>query len=557
MGLTSALNTSLNGLILNETSIDVLGNNIANAGTNGFKSSTAQFATQLSRTYSVGSRANLANGGTNPRQAGLGAKTSAIVKDFTQGNVTNSTSPSDLAIEGDGFFIVKGSGGQAFTRAGNFLRNSESYLVNQQGDRVQGYAVDEQFNLVTTGFSDLRIPLGELNVTQQTHEIKISGALSPTGVVGTQGASTTSQPLVDSAAPSPSAASLLTNLKNSDGTALFPLDKVVSFAPHKGGQISEPVTLTITAQTNLGDLLSFLQDGSGIQTGVVPLPSPAPGVTLEGDTIQVIGNQGSVNNLSILPGDLSIEGVVIPLTFTQNQTANGESAVTNFVIYDSLGSPIDIKLATVLESVTATTTTFRWYVDSADDSRRGLAVGTGTVTFDGEGKVIGGGIGTFSVERNATAARSPMSVNLDLSAVAGISAAATGSRISLANQDGSGPGTLVNFVIDDSGTINGVFDNGVIRTLGQVVLARFANPQGLIEAGDTKFTEGVSSGSPFYTTPGDFGAGSIRAGAVELSNTDIGRNLVDLIVASTNYRGNARVISSVQQLVDELFVLGR
>ena len=63
--------------------------------------------------------------------------------------------------------------------------------------------------------------------------------------------------------------------------------------------------------------------------------------------------------------------------------------------------------------------------------------------------------------------------------------------------------------------------------------------------------------APFLTTPGNFGAGTVRSGAIELSNTDVGRNLVDLIVAATNYRGNARVISSVQQLIDELLVLGR
>ena len=108
MGLTSALNTSLNGLTLNETTIDVLGNNIANAGTNGFKSSTVLFTSQLSRTLSVGSRPSALNGGTNPRQVGLGATTSAIVKDFSQGSVTNSTSPSDLAIQGDGFFVMEG-----------------------------------------------------------------------------------------------------------------------------------------------------------------------------------------------------------------------------------------------------------------------------------------------------------------------------------------------------------------------------------------------------------------------------------------------------------------
>ncbi|HEX6984804.1 MAG TPA: flagellar basal body protein, partial [Planctomycetaceae bacterium] len=95
MGLTSTLNTSLNGLALNEVAIDVLGNNIANAGTNGYKASNVLFTTQLSRTLSVGSRPTALLGGTNPRQIGLGAQVSAIQKDFTQGAVTNSTSPSD------------------------------------------------------------------------------------------------------------------------------------------------------------------------------------------------------------------------------------------------------------------------------------------------------------------------------------------------------------------------------------------------------------------------------------------------------------------------------
>src|SRR5690606_10227308 len=130
MGLTSALNTSLNGLTLNETTIDVLGNNIANAGTNGFKASTVLFTTQLSRTLAVGSRPTAENGGTNPRQTGLGATVSAISKDFTPGSITNSTSPSDLAIQGEGFFILDGADGNVYTRNGNFALNANSVLTN-------------------------------------------------------------------------------------------------------------------------------------------------------------------------------------------------------------------------------------------------------------------------------------------------------------------------------------------------------------------------------------------------------------------------------------------
>src|SRR5688572_18694167 len=129
MGLTSAFNTSLNGMALNELAIDVLGNNIANASTNGFKASDVQFMTQLSRTLSAGSRATDTNGGTNPRQVGLGGIAAAIQKDFSQGSLTNSTSPSDFAIQGEGFFILSGTQGDFYTRNGNFLLNSNNQLV--------------------------------------------------------------------------------------------------------------------------------------------------------------------------------------------------------------------------------------------------------------------------------------------------------------------------------------------------------------------------------------------------------------------------------------------
>jgi flagellar hook protein FlgE len=148
-----------------------------------------------------------------------------------------------------------------------------------------------------------------------------------------------------------------------------------------------------------------------------------------------------------------------------------------------------------------------------------------------------------------------MIITADLGDISGISS--TGSTLNLTQQDGTSPGTLTSYVIDEQGVINGAFDNGIVRTLGQIVLARFSNPGGLLQDGFDNWKEGISSGLPQLTTPGSFGSGTIRSGSIELSNTDIGRNLVDLIVASTNYRGNARVISSVDQLVNELLVLGR
>lgn len=561
MGLTSALNTSLNGLTLNETTLDVLGNNIANAGTNGFKSSNVLFTTQLARTLSVGSRPGPTNGGTNPRQIGLGATTASITKDFTQGSITNSTSPSDLAIQGDGFFILRGTDGTVYTRNGNFALNSQSLLTNAQGLIVQGFGVDSDFNLITTQLTDIRVPLGDLNVAQATQNATIGGALLPSGVVGSKGAVLTSEALVDNSTagnPAAQGSTLLVNLATAadPATNLFTDGETITYTPKKGGRTLEAATFTVTAASTVADFLAFMDNAIGIHSGSGI--GGSPGITISGGQITITGNYGTVNDLNYTVGDiLGAGGATKAITFNKTQSADGESAITDFIVYDSLGEQITVKLTAYLESRSSSQTVFRFFVESFDDSREDTALASGTITFDSQGKVIDTTNSTFSIERNNSAAVSPMHVTLDLSNISGISSATAGSTLSLVLQDGSGPGTLTNFVIDENGIINGVFDNGIIRTLGQVTLARFTNPQGLVEVGGGAYREGVSSGSPFLVTAGNFGAGTIRSGAIELSNTDIGRNLVDLIVAATNYRGNARVISAIQQLVDELLVLGR
>ncbi|WP_298863394.1 flagellar hook-basal body complex protein [uncultured Gimesia sp.] len=562
MGLTSALNTSLGGLAQNETSIDVLGNNIANAGTNGFKASSVLFTTQLSRTLSVGSRPTTTNGGTNPRQIGLGALSASIRKDFTQGSVTNSTSPSDLAIQGEGFFVLDSPDGQVYSRNGNFELNSQSLLTSQTGFKVQGYGVDDDFNLVTTTLADIEVPLGDLNVAQATKNVELGGALLPTGTLGTSGAVLTSAALTDAgnANAAITGTTLLTDVEATIGTPLFTVGETISFTPNKGGRSLDPLTLLVGAGTTAADFADLIDRTMGIQNGSGIANDAGtgtqPGVTVTGGTFQIVGTSGTVNDLTITIGNITSNGSTVSLPFLKSQSANGESAITDFIIFDSLGEPVTMKMTSVLESRSSNNTIFRYYLESADDNDGDVAVSTGTITFDSKGNVTNYTPNTFGVSRVLSAA-DEMDVTLDLSAISGISSQAAGSTLKLTLQDGSDPGTLSSFVIDETGIINGVFDNGIIRTLGQVTLARFANPQGLLEAGNSTFQEGVSSGPPFLVTPGNFGAGTIRAGSIELSNTDVGRNLVDLIVASTNYRGNARVISSVQQLVDELLVLGR
>jgi flagellar hook protein FlgE len=584
MGLTTALNTSLNGLTLNETAIEVLGNNIANAGTNGFKASTVQFATQLSRTLSVGSAPTGSIGGTNPRQVGLGATTSAIFRDFSQGAITTSTSPSDLAVEGDGFFVLKGNAeGQAFTRNGNFALNSESKLVNAAGLRVQGYGIDDEFDIVTTQLADIEIPLGKLNVAQQTTRVAIEGALqSSSGDEATQPGVLQSVPLynlgsqlvapgfADPITQADAATTLLTDLATDDSLAATPLfvdGDTITLTPKKGGADYESSSFEVTATSTLAEYMQFLDESLGLYDDATIADSsfgPA-GVSVTGGAIQIVSNLGTsqevgLNGSAITRTAAAADSTASPVPFgfaaPDGGEAIGESGVVTFPVFDSLGQQLTVKMHATLVEKSADRTTIRYYLESTDDSDQDIFLASGTFVLNAGGEVTGTSKTTFTLNRTATAAND-IDIEIDFSNISGLAPENANSTLNLLSQDGAPPGTLSSFNISGTGIISGVFSNGVIRNLGQVALARFPNPLGLVENGGNNYLEGVASGSAQIVTPGDQGSGSLRSGAIELSNTDIGRSLVDLIVASTNYRGNARVISSTQQLVDELLVLGR
>lgn len=277
-----------------------------------------------------------------------------------------------------------------------------------------------------------------------------------------------------------------------------------------------------------------------------------------------MGNNGTDNAVDIplsgmrlIPtGQVAAQTVNLP--FGTLQRAVGESAVTDFIVYDSLGIPLNVRLTAVLESRDSAQTTYRWFADSSDnDPATGvnIAVGTGLISFNGEGSFISATETTVSIDRSHVSSLSPLSFDLDFSQISGL--AADRSTLAVSRQDGSGAGVLTSFIIGEDGRIRGVFSNGVTRDLGQIRLVRFANPAGLEQRGQNLFAAGVNSGLPIEGNPGEQGIGTIIAGATELSNTDIGGNLIDLILASTMYRSNTRVITTVQQMFDELLALRR
>ena len=157
--LGSVLHTALSGISAAEMVIDVSANNLANAMTDGFKSSRVVFEDQSPRTLSNGVTASGSSGGQNPAQVGRGVLAAAIEGDFSQGPILHSGDPLDLALEGDGFFVLEGVDGERqYTRNGNFRFNGDGELVTGSGLRVLGYNVDANFQLKTGDLEVVKIP---------------------------------------------------------------------------------------------------------------------------------------------------------------------------------------------------------------------------------------------------------------------------------------------------------------------------------------------------------------------------------------------------------------
>ncbi len=215
MALTSALYTGLSGLDVNQTRMNVIGNNIANVNTVAFKSSRALFKPQFYVTDSSGSAPTSDFGGTDPSQRGLGAVVAVIQKDFTPGSIEPTGRDTDMAIDGNGFFVVNGSSGQEFTRDGSFILNSSNQLVTTSGAYVQGFGVDAKANVLPGQMKDITIPLGTSTLAQATQNASMQGNLDASGDVAAGSSILTSEDLTaQGGTATPDANTLLTDLSD-------------------------------------------------------------------------------------------------------------------------------------------------------------------------------------------------------------------------------------------------------------------------------------------------------------------------------------------------------
>jgi len=416
----------LSGLNSASTSLDVIGNNIANANTAGFKISQAQFTDVY---------ANALGGGSSANQVGIGSKVADISQRFSQGNISSTSNPLDIAINGSGFFRMSNGGEVTYSRNGQFHVDENGFIVNSDNLSLTGYQTDGSGNIIPTEPGRLQLPTGDV---------------------------------------SPSATTSLTAGFNLDSRTVVPA-VVPTFDATDPTTYASSTSATIFDSLGNSHVLSmfFQKTGSGawstyatVDGATTPAGVPV-GVTLGGGASQAV--TFDTNGLMTAPA--------LPIAVSVDLAA----------------------IATNLGTVNDATTPLDFDLDMTTATQFGTKFG-----------------------------------------------------VSALSQDGFTSGRLAGFGVADDGTISGNYTNGQNRVLGQVVLANFSNPEGLVPLGGSQWAQSSSSGEPLVGVPTSGPLGVLQSASIEESNVDLTTELVNMITAQRIYQANAKTIETQDAILQTL-----
>ncbi len=538
MSLMKSLNSGVSGLRAFQTKMDVIGNNIANVDTTGFKSSRATFSEMLSQR--IGSGGGSQSSPQSGAQVGLGVRLAAIDRDFNQGGLQTTGRQTDLAIEGQGFFMVN-EGTQPFlTRAGNFAFNRDGFLVDQAGRNVQGFNANSEGNIIAGGATDdIRIDFENILDPQATENIFVAGNLnadtSTNQVIQSRSAFTTAGGALATST------SLINDLTQTT-TALAAGDQIeFEFTLNDGTALT--ATHTFAAGDTVEDMITSLNAALAGEGNV----SLVDGIlVLRSDTL---GDSSlNINSAAVTgAGDINMPG------FQVTQAGSTGSQTISTTVFDGLG-----RAHTLLINATQTDVNTWEYEASFLDGEEITAGGTGTIEFDESGSLTSDN--TFEIGFDPGNGAGPMSFNVNLGNPddgSRISQFSGSSSAKITSQDGFTEGRLVDFSFDGDGFINGIFSNGRNVQLGQLAIADVANNNGLETVGSGLFRNTVASGDISINTAANMEATNLAAGVLEGSNVDLAREFTEMITSQRAFQSNARVITTADELLAETVALKR
>ena len=441
-------NIALSGLNAAQAQLDVTSNNIANVETNGFKQSRTLFGDIYANSQF----------GNSDTAIGNGVLLQQVAQLFDQGNLDFTSQALDLAISGEGFFVMSPdqlSQERIYSRAGAFGVDSNGFVVNSAGQYLQVFPVNADGSVTATALSSttpLQLP-DTAGAPQATAEVEI-------GVNVPANAANLNVNTFDPAQPNTYTASTSITVYDSLGD-------------------SHIVTSYFVKQPGLNGPAPANQN----TWGVFLTTTDSAGNTVMLDVYDGVGGAPSGN--VTVPGGVNF-GV---LEFDQQGVFQGTTPATG--IY---------------------TDQFTFLTNGADPTQQ--------VLFD------------FN-NNTPTQFASPFTVNT-------------------LSQDGFTIGRLTGLAVSDQGVIQATYSNGQTQAVGKVALARFSNPQGLLQIGNTSWRASSESGEPIAGEAGTSSFGLIQSGALETSNVDLTKELVRLITAQRNFQANAKSIETANAVTQTI-----
>ncbi|MBT8766456.1 flagellar hook protein FlgE [Metapseudomonas boanensis] len=512
-----SFNNGLSGLRSASTDLNITGNNIANAGTVGFKQSRAEFANIYA--------SSVLGGGKNPQ--GSGSLLSSVSQQFNQGNINYTQNALDLAINGNGFFQVSNNGALSYTRAGYFGTDSNGYIVDNFGYNLQGYTTDDNGVLQTGSIGNLRI-----RATSQ--------APAATSIV-TQGFNLNSTSTVPTNAFSPTDptsynSSTSTNIFDSQGNAHVMTQFFVKTAPN-----AWTMNVLIDGSHPLAGVANLAASTAASAAGATPASVATAVATLAGTDPSVLPAQVTAASAASVAAGATVESVVAAIA------AAGKTPVSANMTFNSVGQ---------LQPVTSTSPA-AYDPNAVPAMPAPQPTDVWEMNADGTLKIRSWVPSTSNGEENPVflangAAISNSGVSLDFRQATQFASAFAVNSVA---QDGYTTGELAGVEISDQGEIFARYTNGQSRVQGQVILANFANVQGLTPVGKSQWIQAADSGEPVRNPPRSGTLGAIQSGALEDSNVDLSDQLVNLIVAQRNYQASAKTIEAESALTQTVINL--
>ena len=548
----------LSGLNSSAKQLDVIGNNVANANTVGFKQAMAQFSDMYAASLS----------GSGAVQIGTGGKIAAVMQQFTQGNVTNTNNPMDTAISGQGFFRVTDAGGSVlYSRNGQFQVDKNGYIVNNQGHKLTGYLPDATGTIIPGQPLPLLISSADLP-PQQTANVTVGANLDSRSATPVN---STFSILDPTSYNSSTSTTVYDTLGTSHvGSLYFQRQPIAATtAPAIIAAGATTATLTSAAGMAVGNTITIAgagAAGANLTTTITAIAgntvtfAPAT-TTLTAINAVVTSNAGSANWNTYL----AVDGVLVPPSATGATPA--VSTTTTITLTEALaglavGAPISIAGAganggahtATVSAIAGTLVTFAPAASTAPAAGAIMTAPLATLGFDTLGQLAttvpaSSPLGTLASANFTPTGAEPQSLALDF---AQTSQYGGSFGVNSLTQDGYSSGRLSGFNTGADGTILGRYTNGQSRALGQMLLANFTNPQGLQPMGNNEWVESSTSGGPLIGTPGSSALGVLQSSAVEDSNVDLTAELVNMITAQRVYQANAQTIKAQDQVLQTL-----